>query len=193
MELKNTRLIFADIFETGVVIDIEAAGPNPGTYSMLSLGACTLKQPQETFYIELQPVTKAQDKAAMQTHTLDHQMLITQGVPPEDAMQQFEDWLHNVIPARRHPVFIAFNAPFDWMFVADYFQRYLGRNPFGHKALDIKAFYMGLKGVAWEDTSHQVISQAYGRKTSLSHHARQDAIDEAELFRLILADAGKIT
>jgi hypothetical protein len=106
-------------------------------------------------------------------------------------MQQFEAWLHSVIPAEVQPLFIAFNAPFDWMFVADYFQRYLGRNPFGHKALDIKAFYMGLKGVAWEDTSHQVISQTYGHKTSLSHHAHQDAIDEAELFRLILADAGQ--
>ncbi|MBN2501785.1 MAG: 3'-5' exonuclease [Anaerolineales bacterium] len=178
--------------ETGIVIDIEAAGPNPGTYSMLSLGACTLKQPQHTFYIELQPVTKVQDVEAMQVHSLDFEALRTQGLPPAVAMQQFEAWLNSVIPAEMQPLFIAFNAPFDWMFVADYFQRYLGRNPFGHKALDIKAFYMGLKGVAWEDTSHQVISQAYGHKTSLSHHARRDAIDEAELFRLILADAGKV-
>ena len=191
MKLENTRQIFTDIIETGVVIDIEAAGPNPGTYSMLSLGACTLKQPQHTFYVEIQPVNKTQDTEAMQVHSLDYQTLITQGLTPEVAMQQFEDWLHNVIPAEKQPLFIAFNAPFDWMFVADYFQRYLGRNPFGHKALDIKAFYMGLKGVAWEDTSHQVIGQAYGYKTSLSHHAHQDAIDEAELFRLILADAGQ--
>ena len=38
-----------------IVVDIEAAGPIPGEFSMLSLGAATLTQPEETFYIELQP------------------------------------------------------------------------------------------------------------------------------------------
>ncbi len=28
--------------------------------------------------------------------------------------------------------FVAFNASFDWMFVKDYFHRFLGRNTFGH-------------------------------------------------------------
>ena len=27
------------------------------------------------------------------------------------------------------------------MFVNDYFHRFLGRNPFGHAALDLKAFF----------------------------------------------------
>ena len=55
-------------------------------------------------------------------------------------------------------MFVALNAPFDWMFINDYFHRYLGANPFGHSALDIKAYYMGLSGVTWSETSMKHIS-----------------------------------
>ena len=54
-------------------------------------------------------------------------------------------------------MFVGFNAAFDWMFVADYFERYLGRNPFGYTALDIKAFAMGRLGGTWADTSMSVL------------------------------------
>jgi hypothetical protein len=74
------------------------------------------------------------------------------------------------------------------MFVQEYLQRYLGRNPFGHRALDIKALFMGLHGVAWEATSHQAISRHFGLKDSLPHHAEQDARQEAELFAAMLAE-----
>ena len=40
-------------------------------------------------------------------------------------------------------VFVGFNAPFDWSFVNYYFHRFLGHNPFGFTAVDIKAYYMG--------------------------------------------------
>ena len=32
--------------------------------------------------------------------------------------------------AGRRPVFVGFNATFDWMFVADYLWRFAGRDPF---------------------------------------------------------------
>jgi hypothetical protein len=41
------------------------------------------------------------------------------------------------------------------MFVNSYFHRFLGRNPFGHAALDMKAFFMGLTGVKWSETALQ--------------------------------------
>ena len=50
------------------------------------------------------------------------------------------------------PVFVGFNAPFDWAFVNFYFQQYLGDNPFGIGAIDIKSYYMGMSGGTWEDT-----------------------------------------
>src|SRR6266436_4496570 len=36
--------------EAYISVDIEAAGPVPGEYSMLSLGACLVDSPEITFY-----------------------------------------------------------------------------------------------------------------------------------------------
>ncbi len=42
-----------------ITVDIEAAGPNPHDYSLLSIGAATLDEPRKSFYVELQPVSDA--------------------------------------------------------------------------------------------------------------------------------------
>ena len=39
-------------------VDIEIAGPIPGKYSMLSLGACVVGMPDKSFYVELKPISK---------------------------------------------------------------------------------------------------------------------------------------
>lgn len=170
--------------ETYISIDVETAGPNPSTYSLLSIGACVVFNPQRTFYVELQPVNEHKLSSALAISGLDWDQLKTDGLPPKEAMSRFADWMNDLI----HPIFVAFNAPFDWMFVNDYFQRYLGHNPFGHKALDIKAFYMGLHGVSWEDTGMQTVSGRYLDDQNLSHHALQDALDQAKIFRKMLAE-----
>ena len=103
-------------------------------------------------------------------------------------MGEFEYWIMQVVPEGKRPVFVAFNAPFDWMFVNDYMHRYIGHNPFGHKALDIKALFMGLHGVSWEETSHAVISNFYFKDRELLHHALEDALMEADLLDHILSE-----
>jgi hypothetical protein len=103
-------------------------------------------------------------------------------------MQEFASWLEDVVPGGVQPVLVAFNAPFDWMFVNDYFHRYLGFNPFGHAALDIKAYYMGLHGVAWAETSYREVSHRHAGQRELTHHALSDAIDEAEILEAMLAE-----
>ena len=59
-------------------------------------------------------------------------------------------------------MFVGFNAPFDWMFVNEYFHRHLGRNPFGHVAVDIKAYAMGRDGCTFADTSLARLVARYG-------------------------------
>ena len=175
--------------ETYISIDIETAGPNPSTYSLLSIGACTVFEPQETFYIELQPVNENKISEAMMIGRLNWANLKEKGSPPQEAMSRFAQWVSSVSAEGSQPIFVAFNAPFDWMFVNDYFHCYLGHNPFGHKALDIKAFYRGLKGVSWEATGMRHISPHYLDHQNLTHHALQDALDQAEIFRKLLAEA----
>jgi hypothetical protein len=58
----------------------------------------------------------------------------------------------------------------------------LGRNPFGHAALDIKAFYMGFHGSAWKDTAMQNVAVDYLEGKSISHNALEDACDQAKIF-----------
>lgn len=174
-----------------IVVDIEAAGPIPGEYAMLSLGAATLTEPQETFYIELQPDSEHFLPDALAISGLSMQNLAINGTPPRDAMDEFARWVVAVSPPGRKPVFTAFNAPFDWSFVNAYFHRYLSYNPFGHKALDIKALFMGLHHVPFADTSHRKICEHYSLNTALSHHALEDAVQEAQLLMLILDELTK--
>jgi ribonuclease T len=89
------------------------------------------------------------------------------------------------VPEGSVPIFVGFNAAFDWMFVDDYFQRYLGHNPFGHTALDIKAYSMGMLNSNWGATSLKVLSPKYLTGRPLAHNAVADAQDQAELFRAL--------
>jgi DNA polymerase III epsilon subunit-like protein len=177
--------------EIYISIDVETAGPNPGLYSLLSIGACVIDSPEKTFYVELKPVNREMLPDTHAVHGLSIQALEKRGLPPAKALARFESWLEQVVPGNSRPVFVAFNAPFDWMFVCDYFHRFLGRNPFGHTALDIKAYAMGLGGTTWGETSMAHISKRYLEDRPLSHHALQDAIDQAEIFRKILENSGR--
>jgi DNA polymerase III epsilon subunit-like protein len=173
--------------EVYICVDVETAGPIPPDYSLLSIGACTVFEPLSTFYIELKPVTQQSVPEAAEVHKLSIERLAKEGTPPLTSMQRFEHWLMEMSGANKQLVFVAFNAPFDWMFINYYFIHYLGHNPFGHAALDIKALYMGQAGVAWSQTSWRFISPQLSEDTHLTHHALQDALDQAALFKKLLA------
>ena len=84
------------------------------------------------------------------------------------------------------PVFVGFNVGFDWSFINYYFHKYLGRNPFGFTALDIKSLYMGAFGGNWSDTKSSKMIERLRPSIDSNHNALQDALFQAELFRLIL-------
>jgi len=113
--------------------------------------------------------------------------LAAEGEDPARAVERFAEWVESTTPPGSRPVFVGFNAPFDWMFMADALHRHAGRNPFGHSAVDIKALEMGVAGVGWEETSFAAVAGRYGVDTSLPHHALEDARQQAEVFRRILA------
>jgi DNA polymerase III epsilon subunit-like protein len=175
--------------ECYVSVDVETAGPNPADYALLTVGACLVDDPSQTFHAEIQPTTLRSTPEALAVTGLSLERLAREGLPPAEAMRRFEDWLAHVVPHGQHPVFVGFNAAFDWMFVADYFHRFLGRNPFGHTALDIKAYYMGLTGVAWSETTKAALATRYPDHPALTHDALQDALDQAALFRRMRNEA----
>lgn len=178
-----------DRAESFISVDVETAGSSPATYSMLSLGACLVDDPVEsTFYVEVKPEKPAFTAEALEVTHLSLDVLEVMGETPADAMAAFAAWIEETVPAGHRPVFVGFNAAFDWMFVSDYFERHLGLNPFGHSALDIKAFAMGRLGGSWAETSMDVLGARYLSGRPLSHHALSDAQDQAELFRALRAE-----
>ncbi len=175
--------------ESLISVDVETAGPNPSAYSMLSIGACLIDDPAQSFYIELKPVNHAMTTEALSISGLTIEHLEANGVSPGEGMQKFDEWIALVVPSTSVPVFVGFNASFDWMFVCDYFQRFLGRNPFGYSAIDIKSFYLGMTGGTWAETSLRFLSPQYLDGRPLSHNALGDAKDQAALYAAIAEDA----
>jgi ribonuclease T len=183
---SNTGHLMHAVKTVYISVDIETAGPNPSDYAMLAIGACRTDQPDVSFYVELKPDRDAIHPSALEISGLDFDRLKREGIPPRDAMQAFERWLLEQTPGHESLIFVAFNAAFDWMFVADYFHRYLSHNPFGHRALDIKALYMGVHGVDWEATSMADVTRKLGITIQLTHNARKDALDQAFIFNTLI-------
>jgi DNA polymerase III epsilon subunit-like protein len=179
--------------ECFISVDIETAGPVPSRYAILSIGACLVEDPEQTFYVELKPEHTAASAEALAVTGLSIEELTSRGERPERAMSMFEDWVLTQTPAGHRPVFVAFNAAFDWMFIADYFERHLGRNPFGYSALDIKAFAMGSGNTSWAATSMDVLAARHLGGRALTHNALADAQDQAELFRHLLDERDALT
>ena len=170
--------------EIFISVDIEAAGPVPGEYSLLSIGACNVNNDTETFACELKPINSNADPKALEVSGFSLADLERNGLAPDEAMKQFGSWLGKVAQGGTL-VFVGFNAPFDWSFINYYFHRFSVSNPFGFTALDIKAYYMGATGCAWSDTRSSQIHADVKPKRHSDHTALHDAQYQAELFRLI--------
>jgi len=164
-----------------VSVDVETSGSHPSEYALLSIGACTLFQPRDIFYAELTPDREQEDPKAMAVHNLTMEHLRDAGRPPAQALREFSRWLEQALPEGSRPLFMGFNAPFDWMFINDYFLRYTGANPFGHSALDIKSFLMGFRRISWDQTSMRNLTD-----DPLLHNALADAEAQADIFLDIL-------
>lgn len=171
--------------EIFISVDVEAAGPIPGEYSMLSIGACDVDNLERSFYAELKPINDNADPAALAISRLSLDTLKVKGKDPATAMSQFNNWI-NQIAGERIPVFVGFNASFDWAFVNWYFHKFLGDNPFGIGGLDIKAYYMGLSGCTWAETRSSKLPEVFKQSISSTHNAMDDARAQAEIFRNML-------
>jgi DNA polymerase III epsilon subunit-like protein len=172
--------------ELYISVDVEASGPVPGVYSMLSLGACVVGDPARNFYVEFKPLSKRFDPRALAVAGLDPDELARSGQEPARAMRQFDEWLEAVRPMDTTLVFCAYPLAFDWMFVAYYFHRFLGRNPFGYSGFDLKSFYMGVTGKNWTEAGTFSPKRRFDVAQDLTHNAREDAIAQAELMTRLL-------
>ena len=175
--------------ELYISVDIEASGPIPGHYSLVSIGACVVTDTTKQFYAEVRPISDAAVPEAMSVIGKTLEDFRRHGRDPATVMAEFEAWLKGLDDGPA--VFVGFNAAFDWSFVNWYFHKFLGRNPFGIGGVDIKSFLMGHAGCAWQATRSSRLPTKYRAKGARhSHHALEDAIEQANIFELMARDAG---
>ncbi len=170
-----------------ISVDIETAGPIPGKFSLLTIGACSVDDDNICFSASLKPLNTNAVPEALQVTGLSLAELANSGEAPAKVMNDFAAWIHRTTGDARVPVFVGLNAPFDWSFINYYFHEYLSRNPFGIAALDIKALYMGKTGCKWSESTSDKMVKRLNPVRRGTHDALDDALFQAELFRLILS------
>jgi hypothetical protein len=184
-----------------ISVDIEADGPIPGPYSMLSVGAAvagrqdadayTAADPEaDTFYRELRPISDEFVPEALAVSGLDRGRLAVEGGEPAAVMGEFVAWVRRV-SAGAQPVMCGYPAAYDWTFLYWYLMRYTGASPFGHSGcMDMKTLYatkarLPLRAVAKGTMPRELLSRRHH-----THHALDDAIEQAELFSNLMAWQG---
>ena len=181
----GTIIVMSKRTELYISVDIEASGPIPDVFSMLSIGACVVEVPSKTFYAELKPINDNFIDKALEVSGLSLTDLKTTGEEPAQAMARFEQWIKDISGESR-PVFVGFNATFDWSFTHWYFIKFIGRDPFGISGLDIKAYFMGMKQVEWVQTTKKNVRSQFQPTTAHTHNALDDAKEQAEIFEKML-------
>lgn len=153
------------------VVDVEADGPIPGKYSMVSLGA-VLVEPGlgRTFYGTTRPISDRFLPEALAVAGVTREVHLGHDEPGV-TMERFERWIRET--TRGKPVFFSDNLAFDWQYVNWYFHTYLERNPFGWSGRRIGDLYCGLVKDPYAQWKHL-------RRTAHDHHPVNDAKGNAE-------------
>ena len=163
------------------MVDIEADGPIPGDYSMISFGAVLVEPGLErSFYGTLRPISErwVPEALAVSGHTREQTLAFNE---PEAVMREFRRWLED--NAKGRPMFVSDNNGFDWQFMNWYFHHFLGGNPFGHSSTNLGSLYKGLVSDASKNFKHL-------RRTRHSHHPVDDAKGNAEALLAMQSDMG---
>lgn len=183
--------------------DIEADGPVPGPYSMLSFGLCVVGtfRPDgtftrhdlraATFYRELRPISDRFLPSALAVSALDRERLTREGADPSAAMTDAAAWVLEQAADNR-PVLVAWPLGFDWMFLHWYWtERCPTGDPFTHSsALDIKTLAWARLHKPLDETSKANLPAELRPTARHTHHALDDAIEQGEIFANLLESRG---
>jgi hypothetical protein len=179
--------------EIYVSTDIEADGPIPGPHSMLSFASAAFtaeKQLVGSFSCNLEtlPDAKPDPRTAEWWHSQPEAWAACRSNtrPPAEAMREYLQWIKE-LPGK--PVFVAYPAAYDFMFVYWYLIRFTGESPFSHSALDIKTLAMALLGRGYRDATKKNMPRRWFDDLPHTHVALDDAIGQGAMFCNMLREA----
>ena len=98
---------------------------------------------------------------------------------PEGAMRRYLAWVKS-LPGT--PVFVAYPAGFDFLFVYWYLIRFAGESPFSFSALDIKTYAMAMLKTGYRESVKRNMPKRWFDDRPHSHVALDDAIEQGALF-----------
>ena len=180
------------MIEIYVSTDVETDGPIPGPHSMLSLGSAAYtadKQLVATFSGNLETLehARAHPKTAEWWATQPQAWAACRQdlEAPEAAMRRYIEWVKS-LPGK--PVFVAYPAGFDFLFVYWYLIRFVGESPFSHSALDVKSFAMAVMKTNYRDSTKRNMPKHWFDPLPHTHVALDDAIEQGAMFCNMLQD-----
>ena len=174
--------------------DVETDGPIPGPYSMLSLAlvfagtydGATFVRPSaydQYMYKELKPISDQFQPEALAVNGLDRARLIMTGEEPADAMTTVASWIRRIAGVG-NPVLVAYPLGFDWTWLYWYFVRFSANgSPFEYsRGFDIKTAVAVKTGRTLSSSSRAKLPDFIRSHRLHTHHALDDAIEQAEIF-----------
>jgi hypothetical protein len=178
--------------EIYVSTDVEADGPVPGPYSMLSFASAAFlldKTLVDTFSANLDTLPGASaHPSTMEFWRKNPQAWAAAREncqPPNKAMHAYVQWL-KALPGK--PVFVGYPASYDFMFVYWYLIQFAGESPFSHSALDIKTLAMLLLNSDYRAATKRNMPKHWFEGPAHGHVALGDAIEQGLLFCNMLAE-----
>lgn len=183
--------------EIYVSTDVETDGPIPGPHSMLSFGSAAYtadKQLISTFAANLDtlPEARPDPHTAAWWATQPEAWKACRSNPeaPASTMLRYVAWLKS-LPGK--PVFVAYPAGFDFLFIYWYLIRFAGESPFSHSALDIKTFAMVVLQLDYRESTKRNMPKPWFDPLPHTHVALDDAIEQGALFCNMLRENRRST
>lgn len=181
--------------EIYISTDVETDGPIPGPNSMLSFGSAAYTADKRligTFSANLEtlPDASADPGTAAWWLTQPEAWVACRSnlESPQAAMTRYVTWIKS-LPGK--PIFVAFPAGFDFLFVYWYLIRYAGESPFGFSALDMKSFAMAVLKSDFKKSTKKNMPKTWFDDFPHTHIALDDAIEQGALFCNMLKENRK--
>jgi hypothetical protein len=163
------------------MIDVEADGPIPGKYSMISFGAVIVEKGLlRRFTKRLKPISSEWIPEALAVSGFTREQTL-QFDDPASVMKAFGEWVRSESKGR--PIFVSDNNGFDWQFVNWYFWTFVAGNPFGYSSMNLGSLYKGLIKDTFKNFKHL-------RDTNHTHDPLDDALGNAEAMLKMIDQHG---